>query len=153
MSRFLHLADEAEVPKKDRKRELWRKLPLSLRKPLITELYRLSGTFVEFSTLALQYADSFDIINRQTRSSRATFSSTGGTTSATAATVGKKTTPSVGTEMKKESMSTGERAEHLRDGKCFRCHEPSHLSRECPKKPKPTVAAIEIADKELRELE
>jgi hypothetical protein len=62
--RFLYLADEAEVPKKDRKRELWRKRPPSLQKPLITELYRITGTFSEFSTLALQYADSLEIINR-----------------------------------------------------------------------------------------
>jgi hypothetical protein len=137
VSRFLYLADEAEIPKINRKRDLWRKLPKSLQTQVIAELHRKEGTFVEFNTLVSQTADSLDTINRQNRFGRTT---TGTYSSMTGAALNKRPT---GTEFKRETLTPDERTALMREGRCFVCKKSGHISRDCPDKPKETtVAAI-----------
>ncbi|MBH0115219.1 hypothetical protein I5E68_19995, partial [Novosphingobium sp. YJ-S2-02] len=46
------------------------------------------------------------------------------------------TTPKDPNAMDVDRMTTQERDDHIKKGKCFTCHQPGHMSRDCPKRPR-----------------
>jgi hypothetical protein len=147
LSEFLYLAEEADIPYTDRKEDLYNKLTFKLQELVISEANR-NGTFAEFNTYCSQTANRLEaILSRQ----RNRFGRPPASTPALAPVPRATPTPvsaprQTSFEPKRGSPSSNprlpdaERESLLREGRCFTCKMPGHLSRDCPSKQKTTVA-------------
>lgn len=144
LSDFLHLADEAGVPKESRKEDFYQKLSWDLQDVVIAEADDATIDFLQFTKICLSRWNRKDMQASQKR--RGTRNRAGNSTATTA---GASKTPAAATatsypSIKQERELTptlSDRMALMKEGRCFICKEKGHISRECPKK-KPSPLAV-----------
>jgi hypothetical protein len=141
LATFSHQAGEAEVPPDTYKRELYNKLTPAIRSMTWKEYGDAAVTFESFSVFCANAA--YTLQTNQARENR-------GTTPKASSTVPTKDSPAKSTSSKTDTSSSKkrlddtEKAELLKEGKCFYCKEPGHIASSCPKiKIKTELKALE----------
>lgn len=54
--------------------------------------------------------------------------------------------------MEIDQLSTEEMTRLRKEGRCYRCHEKGHLSKECPNKGKTAIRTTTIAEDPLEQI-
>jgi hypothetical protein len=129
LTRFLHLAGEAQVPKNDYMEEFHQKLSFDMQST-VTTAFSISKTFDEFQKHCSKAAHTLEHINevRDKQNSRKKNTNREPKTSLSA------TKPRA--EGPKPNANA-DREKLMREGKCFYCKETGHLAHSCPLKNKP----------------
>jgi hypothetical protein len=144
VSEFLWLAAEAEIAEESWKTELYHKFTTELQKLTIAESIRAGGSFQEFTEYCSQTASHLEVINNRTQRNRnfanrkenASDNTTPNPRPSTPA-VKREGTPAV------DRIPDNERDRLMREGKCFNCKKPGHLSFNCPDKTAAQLKALE----------
>jgi len=147
---FSRLAQEAKRPEQDRLRDLHGKLPTSLQTQTLYMLVDPDVSYQHFVNRCQALALGLNLIYKQKESRRSQAATSSGPGSGSGnppgtANRGCTASPFIkreGAASTFKPMTAEERATHLKEGRCFKCHEQGHTSRDCPKKP-PTVASID----------
>ncbi len=124
LTKFLHLAGEANIPEDDYKYEMNTKLAFDLQKAVVTNFIS-SSSFNEFSAHCSQVFHTLqNIASMESRLRRPQNSGKGNTTG--------------GQQPISTTLKEADKARLLREGRCFTCMETGHLSRDCPRKKQTT---------------
>jgi hypothetical protein len=144
LTKFLHQAGEAKISPDEYKYELNNKLAFDLQKAVVTN-YISDSTFDQFSAHCSQVSHTLQAI--ASAESRVRKSAN---------------TEKTGMNSKKESTGTGtatqkdaDKAQLMKERKCFYCKEPGHVTRNCPvkKRNEEKKKATEVAELEDTEQE
>ncbi|KAJ5135346.1 uncharacterized protein N7515_004624 [Penicillium bovifimosum] len=154
---FMELANEARIHEEDRKQDLYEKLPPILRNQMLGDFCEDEVSFETFKARCIRraHAISQGQLNKagtgkgRSYAGRATAStSSPGAASSLSNSKVKTENSATPTHV---PLSTTERALLMKEGRCFDCREPGHMTRDCPKKSSskttaaPAVAAAQSA--------
>ena len=147
---FLYLAGEAKIPATMYKDELYQRMTWKLQEMTVKEWMNSDLDFDAFIAICTKLADHLLVINESRNQSRRTgrldASTPGATKESEASTSrteerkceGTLTSGTVSAFRATVKELPPEKRELLRNGKCFSCRLPGHLSWDCPQKIKET---------------
>ena len=145
---FTRLAEESEQPMELRKKDLYRKLPNLLQNQVMIYSGDEAVTLEQF-THKCQIASR--LISQQVASRNANKNSGRNSSSNQNNTNKNNTVSSTGSGSNSSSSSRltdAEKATLMKEGKCFYCREPGHVSRSCPKKKDPGASLASATPEE-----
>lgn len=145
LAEFVHLAEESEQPTELRKRDLYRMIPILMQNQTMMACGKDDVDFDEYVQLC--HIASRLIDQQQTNRAQNRARTSVGTVTAAAG----KTTTGTTTSTTRSSYSTlspAERVALMKEGKCFKCKQAGHLSRECPNRVSKTTELKTLEDDE-----
>ena len=159
LTEFVRLANEAEIPEAMFKRELNRRLTPSLAQA-VAPMFLADNTFPEFTTHCSQICRLRKLANdrrppqrKDTPSAAAARPSQAPSPMPRPVSRSPQPSPTINpaTGRPRPSYDDPLRAELSRQGKCFYCHRPGHMSYQCPDNPKTGGRDIKEVDEVIPE--
>ncbi|KAK1449600.1 hypothetical protein CMEL01_16793 [Colletotrichum melonis] len=140
---FAELARVSKLPESQWKRRFHDKLPMYLRNQAVSKYLDDSATFWKYTEYVAQLANAMQPPSTEDRTvktsgqTRQTSSGSNGGTGGARQNRGRTST--------RETIPKALYQKLKDSGACFVCGDTGHISKDCPKKPKTTVAAVDAA--------
>jgi hypothetical protein len=141
---FSRLAGEAKIPMIHRKRDLYSKLPYLLQNQIISAVNKETTDLDKFVRKCQSASYDIGLIQKGRSLGGGAITTSSTLRSSTRSTPLIKKEPLSTSTLTKTFMSAAERSALMKEGRCFYCREPGHMTIECPKK-KSTLASVSAA--------
>jgi hypothetical protein len=167
LTKFLHLAGEAEVPDSEYKYELNQRLNYRLRNAVANAYVKEKG-FQHFSTYCTKIANNqqnaYEVQQRGKKDKedkkeggprgRGRGRAPADRTTPDRAEPQRNGTPAPApaAEPRKQFMSAEKRERLSKEGRCFACEQKGHMRNDCPNKPAADVNDVDDAERELEKM-
>lgn len=132
LTKFQHLAAEAEVPESSYKYELNSKLPVELKKAVAASYISSTSNFNDFSDYCSQIAQAHHEADELAARIRNRRSSPTRPNQTTAAEPARTRTTTIRTSQTPSAFTPDQEA-LMKEGKCFLCKQAGHIRRNCPR--------------------
>ena len=134
LSEFTYLAQESSLAESEWKEELYYKLTTNMQRLTIRESNDPEVDFKGFTLACTQTANRLEQITFNEQRTRGRTAPRAGTTNSTINNAARNPATNPTGAPTRNRMTLEEREKLMQEGKCFRCKQTGHLSKDCPLK-------------------